>query len=79
MRRYAASMILVAGLAMAGCNNGAAELLATAQLEEKQDNLDHARQLYQQIVRDHATSAQADTARQRLAALQEGEVEGEAQ
>lgn len=67
MKRFAATLILA--LALAGCTNRAAEILDTAQLEEKQQSLDHARELYQQLVRDYPDSAEAKVARERLAAL----------
>lgn len=66
-----AAALLALALALGGCTNRAAEMLDTAQLEEKQENLDHARQLYEQIVREHPDSPEAATARQRLAALQQ--------
>lgn len=69
MKRVAPWLPLLLALGAAGCSNRAAELLDTARLEEKQENLDHARQLYQQIVRDYPDSEQAKTARERLAAL----------
>ncbi len=47
----------------------AKELLETAQFEERQMNLPHAKQLYEDIVRLYPTSQEADTARARLAAL----------
>lgn len=45
------------------------ELLATAQFEEKQMNLPHARQLYEEVIRLAPASPEAETARARLAAL----------
>ena len=45
------------------------ELLATAQFEEKQMNLPHARQLYEEVIRLYPTSTEAEAARARLAAL----------
>ncbi|MGQ0667440.1 MAG: hypothetical protein ACT4O4_10420 [Nitrospiraceae bacterium] len=45
------------------------ELLETAQFEERQMNLPHAKQLYEDIVRLYPTSQEADNARARLAAL----------
>jgi hypothetical protein len=47
----------------------AKEMLETAQFEERQMNLPHAKQLYEDIVRLYPTSKEADTARTRLAAL----------
>lgn len=45
------------------------ELLETAELEERQMNLSHAKQLYEDLVRLYPSSLQAETARARLAAL----------
>jgi TolA-binding protein len=47
----------------------AKELLETAEFEERQHNVVHAKQLYEEIVRSHPSSPQAETARTRLAAL----------
>jgi len=69
MKRSAAILSLMFLLALAGCTNRAAEILDTAQLEEKQQSLDHARELYQQIVRDYPDSPEAKIASERLTAL----------
>ena len=62
-----------AGLALAGllvgCGGDAQSLLETAQLEEVQNNPAHARELYEQIVRDHPGTPAAATAAERLQAL----------
>jgi TolA-binding protein len=50
---------------------GAQELLDTAQLEETQRNLPHARQLYEEIMRRYPNTPQAATARARLEVLGE--------
>ena len=47
----------------------AKELLETAAFEERQMNLPHAKQLYEDVIRLYPTSAEAATARTRLAAL----------
>jgi hypothetical protein len=52
-----------------GCGGGARELLDTAQLEETQNNLPHARELYTEIVRKYPDSPEAATARARLDAI----------
>ena len=57
-------------LAAGGCSGGgAAELLATAQLEEVQNSPERARRLYTEIVERHPDSPEAAKARERLAAL----------
>jgi hypothetical protein len=45
------------------------ELLETAQLEERQHNVAHAKQLYEDLVRLYPSSPQAEVARARLASL----------
>jgi TolA-binding protein len=44
-------------------------LLDTAQLEEQQHNLPHAKQLYDDVIRLYPSSKQAEIARARLAQL----------
>ncbi len=53
----------------AGCSDKAKELYETAQFEEVQSNHEHALQLYERILRDHASSEYAAKAKERLAAL----------
>ena len=50
----------------------AKELLETAELEERQMNLPHAKQLYEDVIRLYPSSKEADTARARLARLDHG-------
>ena len=45
------------------------ELLETAALEERQHNVAHAKQLYEEIIRLYPSSQVTETARARLAAL----------
>ena len=47
------------------------ELLETAEFEERQMNLPHAKQLYEDVIRLYPTSKEAATARTRLAALKQ--------
>jgi TolA-binding protein len=47
----------------------AKDLLETAEFEERQMNLPHAKQLYEDVIRLYPTNAEATTARTRLAAL----------
>jgi len=54
-----------------GCGGDqAAQWLETAQLEERQNNVAHAKQLYEDIIRLYPDSQAAKTARARLDALQ---------
>jgi len=63
----------VLGLAVLlhACGGSAKELLDTAQLEETQRNLPHARELYQELLRRYPNSPEAATAAGRLKALGE--------
>jgi hypothetical protein len=73
LRRVIAAALLSGSLALAGCTgSGPGELLSTAELEEVQHNPDHARELYEEIVRRYPDSAEATKARERLAALAGG-------
>jgi hypothetical protein len=49
----------------------AKELLETAEFEERQMNLPHAKQLYEDVVRLYPTSKEAATAQARIAALKQ--------
>lgn len=62
-------MILLA-LLLAGCSGEKAkDLMDTALLEEKQNNPDHARQLYREIIQKYPDSPFAQDARKRLAEM----------
>ena len=57
---------------LAGCASGekkAAELLKTAQFEEKQNNLEHATQLYDEIIKKYPSSPAAKEAAARMGEL----------
>ena len=63
---------VVLGLALlgSGCTGDAAkDLYETAQLEEKQNNDAHAKELYQQITTQHRQSEYAAKAKERLRVL----------
>ena len=60
-------------LAVVGCSGDKAkELLETAELEERQMNAPHAKQLYEEVIRLYPSSREAQTARERLAKLNPG-------
>jgi TolA-binding protein len=60
-------------LLLNGCTGDKSkDLLETAELEERQRNLPHAKQLYEEIIRSYPSSQEAQTARQRLAKLNGG-------
>jgi TolA-binding protein len=57
-------------LAATGCSGDKGkELFDTAQFEEKQHNPDHARQLYEELVKKYPDSPLAQKARERLTAI----------
>ncbi len=52
---------------IAGCGGESPEsLFETAQFEERQTNVAHARELYQRIIREHPDSEWAKKAKERL-------------
>ncbi len=63
-------LVLILMLPLAGCGDGAEEMFETAQFEEVQNNKEHARKLYNRILRDHPDSPFAAKARERLSALE---------
>lgn len=63
-------LVLILMLPLAGCGDGAEEMFETARFEEVQNNKEHARKLYNRILRDHPDSPFAAKARERLAALE---------
>jgi TolA-binding protein len=70
--RTLTGIILMLAL-LAGCSGDKAkELLETAELEERQMNVPHAKQLYEDVIRLYPSSREAQTARERLAKLSRG-------
>lgn len=53
MKAIAATILLIIAILSAGCSaeKKGAELLETARFEEKQNNLEHAVKLYEEVVR----------------------------
>jgi hypothetical protein len=70
MKRLAASGMILIGLLGACGVDKSKELFETAQFEEKQNNREHARQLYQEIVTKYPTSPLAKQAGERLSVLE---------
>lgn len=66
------SLIILFLLFTACSGDKAKDLLETAEFEERQMNLPHAKQLYEDIIRLYPSSKEADTARARLAKLPPG-------
>lgn len=60
---------LYCGLLLGCSGDKAKELLETAEFEERQMNLPHAKQLYDDVIRLYPSSKQAEIARARLAQL----------
>jgi hypothetical protein len=68
-----AAAVILLSLALAACSGDKAkELLETAQFEERQMNVPHAKQLYEEVIRLYPSSREAQTARERLAKLNAG-------
>lgn len=73
MRWLILLVMFVMVMGATGCSsNGGKELFETAQFEEKQHNLEHARQLYAEIVRKYPGSDLARQAEERLKVLAAG-------
>src|SRR5690242_21737184 len=71
--RTLTGVILMLALLVGGCSGDKAkELLETAELEERQMNVPHAKQLYEEVIRVYPSSREAQTARERLAKLSGG-------
>jgi outer membrane biogenesis lipoprotein LolB len=74
MSRRSQILVLVLSLVLTACSGDKPkELLETAELEERQHNVVHAKQLYEDLVRLYPTSPQAEVARARLTSLSQGQ------
>jgi len=72
MKRFILLLVMIAGLSIAGCSgNNVKELFETAQLEELQNNRDHAIKLYREIIEKDPESEYAGKARKRLDVLEQ--------
>jgi len=69
MKRIVVLGLVLTALLGACSGDKSKELFETAQFEEKQNNQEHARKLYQEIVTKYPNSAAAKQAEERLAAL----------
>ena len=68
-----AGAALLLSLLLSGCSGDKAkDLLETAEFEERQMNVPHAKQLYEEVIRLYPSSPQAQTARERLVKLNAG-------
>jgi len=70
MRSSILIIIVICLVSITGCSGDTPkELFETAKLEELQNNPDHARKLYQEIIKDHPESKYAKDAEKRLVTL----------
>jgi len=70
MTRWMQIGAVVFCIALSACTGDKAkELFETAELEERQHNVAHAKQLYEDLIRLYPSSPQAETARARLVLL----------
>lgn len=73
MKRIALLFLTTSLIALSGCSaDNGKQQLETAQFEEKQNNKEHAIQLYEEIVKKYPDSPHGKTAAERLAALRGG-------
>jgi len=54
-----------------GCSDSGKDLFETAVFEENQNNIPHARELYEELIRAHPSSKLAELAKTRLADLKD--------
>jgi TolA-binding protein len=73
MIRYIVSATLAALLAYGCWGESAEQMMKTAEFEELQRNHEHARQLYERIIKEHPESGEAKQAAERLSALETAE------
>lgn len=70
MARSIAIVLCALSLLLSACSGDKAkELLETAEFEERQMNLPHAQQLYEDVIHLYPSSKEADIARTRLASI----------
>ena len=70
MTRWLTPTMLFLVFITCGCGpDQASQMLETARFEERQTNMAHAKELYEDIVRQYPDSPAAKTARARLAEL----------
>lgn len=68
--RCRTALVVLLFAAMVACSGDKPkELLETAEFEERQMNVPHAKELYKELIRRYPSSQEADKARARLAAL----------
>ena len=70
MKRIILIMMIVLSITVSACTSGGEELFETAKFEELQNNDEHAKQLYQEIIDKYPDSDYAKKAKDRLNQLQ---------
>ena len=71
--RHLTPVVVLLSFVLCACSGDKAkELLETAEFEERQMNVPHAKQLYEEVIRSYPSSREAQTARERLARLNAG-------
>ena len=72
MKRLLLMFMLVVAFAAGGCTGGGGkELFETAKFEELQNNREHAKELYEEVVKRYPKSGYAKKAGERLKELEE--------
>lgn len=69
MKKLILLSLLLAFVFSTGCSEGPKELFETARFEEKQNNPEHARQLYEEIIKKHPESEYSQKSKDRLSEL----------
>lgn len=70
MKHIILAVLFITALWLSGCTGDKAkETFETAQFEERQNNQAHAKQLYEEIIKDYPDSEYAQKASERLAQL----------
>lgn len=70
---HAGLCVVLLSMTLACSGDKAKELLETAEFEERQMNLPHAKQLYEDVIRLYPGSKESETARAHLAQLTTGQ------
>jgi TolA-binding protein len=72
LMRFSRTIFCALGLLLVlGCSDKAKDLFETAVFEENQNNVAHAKQIYEELIRLHPSSKQAELAKARLADLKD--------
>jgi len=70
LRNWIILLVMAGSLAILACSSGNGEgLYETAQFEELQNNREHARKLYEEVIEKYPDSEYASKAKTRISAL----------